>query len=88
MSANESILEFPCDFPIKAMGLNNGEFELLVVQLIRRHAQNFSQAAVSNRLSKGDKYLSVTVTICAQSQQQLDAIYQDLTDCEAVLMAL
>ena len=88
MSTSETVLEFPCDFPIKAMGLNTVEFELLVVQLIRKHAEDFSETAVSNRLSKGDKYLSITVTIRARSQQQLDAIYQELTDCEAILMAL
>ncbi len=88
MSTNQSALEFPCDFPIKAMGLNHQEFELSVVQLIRNHAEDLNETAVSSRPSKSNKYLSVTVTIRARSQQQLDAIYQDLTHCEAVIMAL
>ena len=33
-------------------------------------------------------FVSVTVTIEATSKSQLDRIYQDLTDCEQILMAL
>ncbi len=88
MSANESLLQFPCDFPIKAMGRNAEKFDLLIIELVRKHAPDFPETAVSSKLSKGEKYLSVTITILAQSQQQLDAIYQDLTDCESVLIAL
>ena len=88
MGRDDSALTFPCDFPIKAMGLNVEQFEPQVIELIRRHASDFPVSAVSTRLSKGDKYMSVTVTICARSQQQLDAIYRDLTGCEAIIMAL
>ncbi len=70
------------------MGRNAEQFDRLIIELIRKHAPDFPETAVSSKLSKRDKYLSVTVTIQAQSQQQLDAIYQDLTDCEPVLMAL
>lgn len=69
------------------MGRNAEQFDLLIIELIRKHAPDFPETAISRKLSKGDKYLSVTVTILAQSQQQLDAIYQDLTDCEPVLLA-
>jgi hypothetical protein len=38
--------------------------------------------------SKAGNFVSVTATVEAQSQSQLDAIYQELTDCDQVLMAL
>ncbi|OOZ39923.1 transcriptional regulator [Solemya pervernicosa gill symbiont] len=84
----ETLIEFPCDFPIKAMGRDEGEFETLVVELVRKHAPDLGEGAVTTRPSKGGSFLSVTVTVRATSQQQLDNIYQSLTDCEQVLMSL
>jgi len=84
----EGLLEFPCDFPIKAMGLQGDDFDLLVVQMVRRHVPDLAEGAVSVRTSTKGKYLSVTVTVRASSQAQLDAIYLDLSAHERVLVAL
>ena len=84
----ETLLEFPCDFPIKAMGRDDGQFEALVVTLVRKHAPNLTENAIRSRASQGGNYLSVTVTVRADSRQQLDNIYLELTACEQVLMAL
>jgi len=85
---SETIMEFPCEFAIKAMGLSNTEFDLTVVDIVHRHSPDIPKGAVKTKLSKTGKYLSVTVTITAQSKKQMDAIYQDLTDSEHVLMSL
>lgn len=86
--SEETLLEFPCQFPIKAMGKVDVEFDLLVIELIRPHVDNLELNAVKSRPSKGGKYLAVTVTIEATSKQQLDAIYQSLSSHPHVLMAL
>ena len=88
MSETETLLEFPCSFPVKAMGKNNGEFEALVSQIIFTHAELHEGEEVTSRTSGSDTYLSVTVTITATSRDQLDRIYEDLTASEQVLMAL
>jgi putative lipoic acid-binding regulatory protein len=89
MSAEkETLLEFPCRFPIKAMGLAAPDFDALVVGIVRRHAPDLKESAVQSRSSRGGKYLSVTITIEATSKDQLDAIYQALSDHERVLMSL
>lgn len=88
MAEQETLLEFPCRFPIKAMGEDNGEFEILVVELVRKHAPDLTEEAVASRASQGGKYLSVTVTVTATSREQLDNIYRELTACEQVLYAL
>jgi hypothetical protein len=85
---NESAIPFPCEFPIKAMGLATGNFEITVLEIVRRHAPDLTEGAFKSRSSRNGKYLSVTITIHAESRQQLDAIYMDLTACEQVLMAL
>ena len=86
--ATRSPLEFPCAFPIKAMGPATGTFDALVLDIVRRHAPDVTEAAVTVRPSSEGKYLAVTVTIQARSRAQLDAIYQDLVACEQVMVAL
>ncbi|OGT76727.1 MAG: transcriptional regulator [Gammaproteobacteria bacterium RIFCSPLOWO2_02_FULL_47_50] len=87
-ATTESLIEFPCEFPIKAMGRADDDFDALVVSIIRRHSPEFTDATVRKRLSRGGKYVSVTVTIQAQSQEQLDKLYMELNTNEQVLMAL
>ena len=85
---SESVLRFPCRFPIKAMGLAERGFDDLVVGIVREHAPDVDEGTVVTRPSKGGKWVSVTVTIEATSRSQLDAIYQALSDHDKVVMAL
>jgi len=88
MNQEETLLEFPCDFPIKVMGRASEGFDLKVVELIRRHAPDLSEGAVSVRESRAANYLSVTVTVRATSRAQLDDIYRELTASDDVMMVL
>jgi len=86
---NESTLfEFPCRFPIKAMGRQSDEFESVVTRIVCAHAELWPDEPVRSVPSKAGNFLSITAVIEARSKQQLDRIYQALTDCEQVLMAL
>ncbi len=87
MSEEQTVFEFPCQFPIKAMGKNTAEFNAIVVDIVSQHVE-FTDDCVKTRSSSGDKFLSITVTIEAISKKQLDAIYQGLTDHPAVMMSL
>lgn len=86
--SDEPLLQFPCQFPIKVMGKSDLEFDLLVIDIIRRHIPDLHERTVASRPSKNGNYLAVTVTIQAHSKEQLDAIYRDLTSHPNVLMAL
>lgn len=83
-----SLLEFPCRFPIKAMGRQRDGFEDLIAGIIGNHAELWPGEKLRSTPSRAGRFVSVTVVIEARSQHQLDAIYQDLTDCVEVLMAL
>jgi len=85
---HDTPFEFPCQFPVKAMGKNIPNIEAIVVEIVRRHVSDLSEAAVKTRESKGGKYISVTVTVEAQSKSQLDAVYMDLTACSDVLITM
>lgn len=82
------ILTFPSKIDIKAFGLMSPRFEALVHQIVSRHISPQDLLSTSRRESRGGKYVALTVTIQATSREQMDAIYQDLTDCKDVLMAL
>lgn len=84
----ESAIEYPCEFPIKAMGLNSPSLHLTILDIVQRHAPEADDSMLKSRPSSNGKYVSVTITITAQNREQLDAIYTDLTACEHVLMAL
>lgn len=84
----EGLLEFPCSIGIKAMGKANSDFDLHVASLVRKHAPDLGEGAIKTRPSKNGNFISVTVTVMAKNREQLDAIYQDLTDDKQVLMAL
>ena len=84
----DTLLEFPCQFPIKAMGLDDDEFVAHVLNLVTPHFPDIGEEHIHTRPSSGGKYISVTITVTATSKLQLDAIYYALTDSEHVLMAL
>jgi putative lipoic acid-binding regulatory protein len=89
MSTDEDTLfNFPCDFPIKAMGRADCGLDMTVVGIVRRHAPDISEGRISTRQSAQGNYTSVTVVVRARSRAQLDAIYQDLVDCADVIMAI
>jgi putative lipoic acid-binding regulatory protein len=87
-SDDDTLFDFPCRFPIKAMGRDEDDFETTVVGIVRRHVPDLGEGAVTTQPSRNGRFVSVTVTFTATSRDQLDAIYADLTAHDQVLMAL
>ena len=87
-SEQETLFEFPCEFPIKAMGKSGPELEIAVLEIINRHVDDLPEGAVKLNASKGGNYTSITVTITAHSKAHLDGIYMELTQCDHVLFAI
>jgi uncharacterized protein len=86
--SEETALEFPCDFPIKMMGIDTPEFRSTVRALVEKHAGPVDDAAVKVTPSRTGRFVSVTVTFSAQSREQLDDLYREVTSHDAVLVAL
>jgi len=83
-----SLLQFPTDFPIKIMGMRTEDFSQTVVDIVLKHAPDFAAETVEIRASEHAKYVSVTCTIRAQSREQLDALYRELTSHPLVKVVL
>jgi putative lipoic acid-binding regulatory protein len=86
--SEESAIEFPCKFPIKMMGRDSPEFHKAARALIEDHVGPIADDAIQTNLSSKGNFVSITVTVTATSQQQLDAIYRDVSGHDDVLMAL
>ncbi len=84
----DTLFEFPCEFPLKIMGRHTDDFRSLVVGIVQKHVGSLDASSIEERPSKDGTYLSLTCTFTAQSREQLDALYRELTSCERVMVVL
>ncbi len=85
---NQSLLEFPCRFPIKVMGRARDDLAAEILALVREHAPDLADGDVRTRKSGKGNYLAITLEVNATSREQLDAIYLALNAHEGVVMTL
>ncbi len=88
MKEHDSLLEFPCDFPIKAMGRSDSGFEAKALAIVCSHVPGFDAANMRSAISRKGNYISVTFDLRVTSQEQLDALYRELTACEELSMVI
>lgn len=88
MGLEPSLLEYPCDFPIKIMGRSQAGFAQAVMEIVLRHAPDFDPASLEMKSSKKSNYLSLTCVIQARSREQVDDLYRELCDHPMVVMVL
>ena len=86
--AEDTLFDFPCDFPLKIMGAAEDDFAQAVCDVVVRHAPDFDAATVEMRASSGGRYISLTCTVRATSKVQLDALYRELTGHPLVKVVL
>ena len=86
--SNRPLLRLPCAFPIKVMGRRSEGFAQSVLDTVLRHAPNFEAGSMEMRPSRRGNYLGLTCTITANSREQLDALYHDLSVLPHVVVVL
>lgn len=86
--SEQTLLAYPCSFPIKVMGRREAGFAQSVLRIVLAHAPDFEPASMEMRPSRQATYLSLTCVVRATSRAQLDALYRDLCDHPAVVMVL
>lgn len=84
----ESLIEYPSDFPIKVMA-EAGETVLdELLELVFGHDNTFQRETVEIRPSSKGTYVGYTFTVRAVSREQLDNIYRDFHAHKKVKMVL
>lgn len=84
----QSLIEYPCDFPIKVMGAHVEGFTAAIVHIARQFDPDFDGDTVEHRPSKGGNYLGLTITVRVTSREQLDELYRTLTTHPMVKVVL
>lgn len=85
---DEKNMLYPCKFPLKAVGHNEEGFFETVMDVVSRHVPGLEEHHFSSRLSSGDKYISVSVTFIAESREQVDRLYVEMSENKKILMIL
>lgn len=84
----QSLIEYPCDFPIKVMGAHVEGFFEAIVHVARQFDPDFDAGTVERRPSKAGNYLGLTITVRVTSREQLDELYRTLTTHPMVKVVL
>lgn len=84
----ETLIEFPCDFPIKVMGETHDDFADEIINTIQQQLPSFDARHIEMRGSSGGRYISLTCTVHVTSKTQLDDIYRALTSHPMVKVTL
>ncbi len=86
--SEDSLIEYPSDFPIKIMGAAHPEFAQILLEVVLQYAPDFDAASMEIRPSSAGNYLSVTCTVRATSREQLDSLYRALSGHAMVKLVL
>lgn len=84
----ESLIDFPCEFPIKILGKDNDVFKNTVSQIMAKHHQKYSEISVKKNNSKNKNYIALTWVVNVNNQDELDNIYIDLSKDKNILFVL
>ena len=84
----ESLIDFPCEFPIKILGKDSDVFENTVSQIMSKHDQEYSELSVKKNNSKNKNYIALTWVVNVNNQDELDNIYKDLSKDKNILFVL
>jgi len=84
----ESLIEYPSDFPIKVMGKSRPDLAQVLTEIVKQFDPDFDPATVEMRPSRNGNYIGLTFTVRATSREQLDALYRALHGHEMVSMVL
>ena len=85
---DDSLITYPCDFPIKIMGVTQDAFAQTIVDVVCLHDPEFDADKMEMRPSSKGNYLSLTVTVRATSREQLDNLYRALSSHPMVIVVL
>lgn len=88
MYQNESLIEYPSDFPIKVMGATHIDFAVTIVELVTQLDPTFHEGKMQSRPSAKGNYTGLTITVRATSREMLDDVYRALSSHPMVKMVL
>jgi putative lipoic acid-binding regulatory protein len=86
--SGEDLVAFPCELPIKVVGRNDAAFRGIANSIVRKHYTDIKASRVREQPSRNGAYVSLTFVVHAQSREEVDALYRDLTSTDEIVMVL
>ncbi len=84
----DSLIDYPCRFPIKVMGENVTTFMETMAAVALQFDPQFDATSIEVRNSRNSRYLGLTLTITATSREQLDDAYRAFSSHPMVKIVL
>lgn len=75
----QSLIQYPCRFPIKVMGANTAEFIRTMTAVAQGFEPGFNESHIEQRPSRAGNYMGLTLSIEVHNREQLDEVYRALT---------
>ena len=88
MNEPQELIEFPCHFPIKVMGLKHPDFAPTIAEVIKPFDPTFDVKSITTRDSAKGNYQGLNVVVHTTSREHLDNIYRALTSHPMVKVVL
>ena len=79
ISPEDSLIEYPSDFPIKVMGAKHEDFAATIIDVVLEFDPTFHIGRMEVRPSAKGNYIGLTVTVRAINRAQLDDLYRALS---------
>jgi len=86
--AEKSLIEFPCNFPLKIIGLLQDNFAQTIANIVKEYDKKFDETCIEMRPSKQNNYLALSLSVYVENQDQLDNIYKALSSHKLVKFVL
>ena len=84
----DEIMQFPCDLPIKVFGRSDTDVSNAAFDIVKAHVDTLERSDITSQASREGRFISLTINIRAESRAQVDAVYQDLSASDSILMVL
>ena len=85
---SESLIDFPCEFPIKVLGRDDANFYCAAKSILTKHAQTIPDNDIKKNSSKKGNYMAHPCVVNVNNQIELDQIYVDFSKNDHILYVL
>lgn len=70
------------------MGVNSPTFLKEIREITLKNFPNIEQEKISHKMSKGNNFLAITVTVFVENQKMLDSFYKEIMKHPEIKMVL
>lgn len=86
--ADRPEIVFPCEYPIKVIGIAGKDFQASIAEIVVRHCPEFDASRIEVVDSRNGNYASLRFSIHAKGKTHIQQLFMDLKTNKNVQMVL